>query len=108
METSEADLWNKRGITPAQVIDFLSLTGDVVDNIPGVAGIGPKTAAKLLQQFGSLDGILNAAPIIPDKVRENLEQARPLLPVSRRLVTLEKNADIPFALEDARARPLPA
>lgn len=107
IETGEADLWNKRGITPAQVIDFLSLTGDVVDNIPGVAGIGPKTAAKLLQQFGSIDALLNAAPNIPDKVRENLEQARPLLPVSRRLVTLEKNANIPFDWEAARTRPLP-
>ncbi len=118
-EMDEAALWSKRGVAPRQIADFLALTGDVVDNIPGVAGIGPKNAAKLLQQFGSLQEILNALEDasnggaagtrpVPTKTWESLERARRWLPLSRRLVTLEKEADIGFVLEQARARPFPA
>ncbi len=114
-ELGETDLLAKRGITPAQVVDFLSLTGDTVDNIPGVPGVGPKTAAKLLQHFGTLDALLQALAdpanlppkTVPDKVRENLELARPTLPLSRRLVTLHPDAEFDFDLErDARAQTL--
>ena len=107
-ETDVAALWERRGVTPAQVVDLLTLTGDVVDNIPGVAGIGPKTAAKLLQQFGSLEGILANLDQVPQRWRESLEKARTFLPLSRRLVTLERDPEIAFSLPSARARPLPA
>ncbi|MBC8101766.1 MAG: hypothetical protein H7Z41_04180 [Cytophagales bacterium] len=107
-ETDEAALWTRRGVTPAQVVDFLTLTGDAVDNIPGVAGIGSRTAAKLLQQYGSLEGVLENLPQIKGFWRENLEQARPTLPISQRLIALERDPEILFDLETARARPVPA
>ncbi len=107
-EMDVAALWEKRGVTPAQVVDFLALTGDAVDNIPGVDGIGPRTAAKLIQQFGSLENILEHIDQVKGWWRENLETAGPHLPLSRRLVTLERDPGIPFSLEEARVRPLPA
>lgn len=98
-----AGLMANKGITPEQVIDVLALMGDTVDNVPGVAGIGPKTAAQLIQQFGTLDGILANLDQIKGKRRENLEKGRDLLPLSRALVTLKRDADFPFSLEAARA-----
>ena len=106
-ETDVAAVRTKRGVDPAQVGDVLALAGDIVDNIPGVAGIGPRTAAKLVRQFGSVAGILENLDQIAGRHRESLEQARPVLPISRRLVTLERDPAIPFSLDDARVRPLP-
>jgi DNA polymerase-1 len=100
-------LYRRRGVTPDQVIDYLTLTGDVVDNVPGVPGIGPKTAAKLLHQFGSVDGILENLDQVKGQCRENLLNARAALPISRRLVTLHRDPEISFDLEAARVRPLP-
>ncbi len=100
-----AALLASRGITPAQVVDYLALIGDTVDNVPGVDGIGPKTAAQLVQQFGSLAGILERLDEIKGKRREALERARPQLPLSVALVTLKRDASIPFSLEAARVRP---
>lgn len=107
-ETDVAALWKKRGVAPSQVVDLLALTGDAVDNIPGVDGIGPRTAAKLVQQYGSLEGILDNLDQVKGWWRENLEKARPVLPLSRRLITLERDPEIPFSLEAARVSPLPA
>src|SRR5438309_4696904 len=101
-----ASLWENKGITPSQVIDVLALTGDTVDNVPGVEGIGPRTAAQLIQQFGSIDGILANLDQIKGKRRENIEKARDLLSLSRQLVTLKRDADVPFSLEAARIRPI--
>lgn len=95
-----------RGIGPEQVIDMLALMGDTSDNVPGVEGIGPKTAAQLIQQFGSLDHILANLDQLKGKRRENLEKARQTLSLSRALVTLKSDADIPFSLEQAQVRPL--
>ncbi|MBI3973203.1 MAG: hypothetical protein HY332_18155, partial [Chloroflexi bacterium] len=100
-----AALLANKGITPDQVIDVLALTGDTVDNVPGVAGIGLKTAAQLVQQFGSLDGIFANIDQIKGKRRDNLEKARGHLPLSRTLVTLKRDAQVPFTLKIARARP---
>ncbi len=102
--TINADsLLANKGVTPDQVVDMLALTGDKVDNVPGVDGIGPKTAAKLIQEFGSLDGILANTDKIKGKRRENIEKARAHLPLSRQLVTLKHDVDIPFTLKDAQA-----
>lgn len=101
-----AYLKETEGITPEQVVDVLALTGDTVDNVPGVEGIGPKTAAQLVQQFGSLEGILANLDQIKGKRRENLEKAAAYLPLSRQLVTLREDPDLPFSLEAARIRPL--
>jgi DNA polymerase-1 len=95
-----------KGITPEQSVDVLTLMGDTVDNIPGVEGIGPKTAAQLIQQYGSIEGIYEHIEEIKGKRRENLERARAHLPISRQLVTLERHGGFAFALESARVRPL--
>ncbi len=102
--TDVATLLEHKGITPAQVVDTLALIGDSVDNVPGVEGIGPKTAVQLVQQFGSVDGILDGLDQIKGKRREALERARDHLPLSRTLVTLRRDADFPFELETARVR----
>lgn len=93
-----------KGITPEQVVDVLALMGDSVDNVPGVPGIGPKTAASLVQEFGSIDGILANLDKIKGKRRENLEAAKDILPLSRALVTLKRDGDFPFDLEDAKVK----
>ncbi len=90
-----------KGIAPEQVIDLLTLTGDSTDNIPGVAGVGTKTAAKLLQEFGSIDNLLANVDKIKGKRRENIEAARPFLDKARQLVTLKRDVPIDFKLEDA-------
>lgn len=102
--TDVAALREKRGIAPEQVVDYLMLTGDAVDNIPGVAGIGPKTASLLVQQFGSVARVLENLDQLKGRQRESLEKARPFLPVSRELVTLRRDPEIPFSLEDARMK----
>ncbi|HEX2037810.1 MAG TPA: DNA polymerase I [Chloroflexota bacterium] len=101
-----AALLANKGITPAQVVDVLALTGDSVDNVPGVDGVGPKTAAQLVQQFGSVEGILANLDQIKGKRREALERAKDHLMLSRTLVTLKRDADLPFSLEAARVRPI--
>lgn len=98
-------LMDNKGITPAQVIDLLTLMGDTSDNVPGVEGIGPKTAAQLIQQYGSLDGLLANLDQLKGKRRENIEKALDTIPLSRTLVTLKRDAGFPFTLEDARVRP---
>jgi DNA polymerase-1 len=100
-----ATLWATKGIRPDQVIDMLVLTGDSVDNIPGVEGIGPKTAAQLIQQFGSLEGIFAHLEQIKGRRRESLEKARDTLALSRALVTLKREPEVPFDLEAAKVRP---
>jgi DNA polymerase-1 len=105
-ELDAAGLWAKRGIRPEQVVEFLALTGDTVDNVPGVEGIGPKTAAQLIQEFGTVEGVLANLERIPGKKRENLERGADQLRLSRRLVELKCDADIPFSLEGSRVRPL--
>lgn len=99
-------LYANKGIRPDQVIDLLALTGDTVDNVPGVEGIGPKTASQLLQQYGSIDGIYAHIDEIKGKRRENLEKARAHIGLSRELVTLKCDVPLPFSLESARVRPM--
>ena len=102
----EWSLWETKGIKPGQVIDVLALMGDTSDNIPGVEKVGLKTAAQLIQQYGSIDGIFENIDEIKGKRRENLEKARLQLPLSRQLVTLIRDADLDFSLEQARVKPL--
>jgi DNA polymerase-1 len=82
-----------KGIRPDQVIDFLTLTGDTVDNVPGVAGIGPKTAAQLLQDHGSVDGIYASLEKLSVRQREAFAAAHAHIALSRALVTLTTNAE---------------
>jgi DNA polymerase-1 len=79
----------KFGVPPECIIDYLALIGDTSDNIPGIPGIGPKTAAALLGQYRSIDGILAAANDIKGKVGERLREHRDKLPLSRQLATIK-------------------
>jgi DNA polymerase-1 len=97
-----AALWETKGITPDQVIDTLALMGDTSDNVPGVEGIGLKTAAKLIQEFGSIENIYANIDQIKGKRRENLEKAQEYISLSQELVTLKRDADLDFSLEQAR------
>ena len=86
----------KFGVRPEQIIDFLSLTGDTVDNVPGVPKCGPKTAAKWLAEYHTLDGVIANADKIGGKIGENLRAAIPQLPLSRELVTIK--LDVPLGV----------
>lgn len=96
-------LSREKGIRPDQVIDILALMGDKVDNIPGVVGIGPKTAAALIGEYGSIDGILANIDKIKGKRRQNIEAARDQLPLNRKLVTLKKDIEVTFDPETAKS-----
>ncbi|RDS80176.1 DNA polymerase I [Dyella monticola] len=89
-----AAVMDKFGVKPEQIIDFLSLTGDTVDNVPGVTKCGPKTAAKWLAEYGSLDGVMAHADKVGGKIGEYLREALPSLPLSRQLVTIK--IDVPL------------
>jgi DNA polymerase-1 len=90
----------KFGVAPAQIVDYLSLTGDAVDNVPGVEKVGPKTAAKWIQQYGSLDQVIAHAAEIPGAVGENLKKALDWLPKGRELLTVKRDVDLPVRLEN--------
>ena len=84
----------KFGVTPDRIIDYLTLVGDTVDNIPGVAKCGPKTALKWLEAHGSLDGVMENAHAITGAVGENLRSALAWLPQGRALVTVKLDCDL--------------
>ncbi len=90
----------KFGVPPEKFVDYLSLTGDAVDNVPGVEKVGPKTAAKWIQQYGSLDNVIARADEIPGAVGANLKKALPWLPTGRRLLTIARDVALPVKLED--------
>ena len=84
----------KFGVPPERIIDYLSLIGDTVDNVPGVNKVGPKTAVKWLQEHGSLDGVIAAAPAMKGAVGEHLRAALDWLPMGRKLVTIVTDHDM--------------
>lgn len=96
----------KFGVKPEQIIDYLSLIGDKVDNVPGVDKCGPKTAVKWLQEYGNLQNIIEHANDIKGKVGENLRIALPNLPLSYQLITIKTDIDLqqelPHGLEDLK------
>ena len=97
-----AALKANKGITPEQVVEVLALMGDKVDNIPGVEGIGPKTAAKLIEQFGSIAGVYANIDQIKGKRKENLEKGRQFLDLSVQLVQLKRDLELDFDLAAAK------
>ncbi|MEM6506565.1 MAG: DNA polymerase I, partial [Planctomycetota bacterium] len=98
-----AVLLEKKGITPAQAIDYQTLIGDSTDNVPGVKGIGPKTAAKLINQFGSVDELVKNADQLKGKQKENVQAAIDSggIDLSRRLVTMATDVELGFDLTEA-------
>ncbi len=97
----EAGVVAKFGVRADQVLDLLTLTGDAIDNVPGVAKVGPKTAAKWLQQYGSLDEVIAHAGEITGVVGENLRQALEWLPQGKRLLTVKTDCAMPVVELDA-------
>ncbi len=91
----EAGVVAKFGVRPDQIVDYLTLIGDSVDNIPGVDKVGPKTAVKLLHQYGSLDRLLEHAQEIGGAVGENLRKALAWLPTARTLLTVKCDVELP-------------
>ena len=96
----------KFGVPPERIVDYLALVGDTSDNIPGVPKVGPKTAAKWLHEYGSLDAIVERAAEITGKVGENLRGALDQIPLSRQLATIRRDVPLNLAPDDlARGEP---
>jgi DNA polymerase I len=100
------ELLRDTGLAPAQVIDMLALMGDSVDNVPGVEGVGEKTAAQLIGEFGSLDTLIARAGEIKGKRGERIREAISQLAISRQLVALRHDVPCDFDLNAARASAL--
>jgi len=95
----------KFGVYPDRMVDYQSLVGDSVDNVPGVDKVGPKTAVKWLSEYGDLDSIIANAGQIKGKVGENLRLAVEWLPTTRELVTLKEDVAIDVRMENLKYRP---
>ncbi len=100
----EAEVMEKFGVTPDKVVDVQALAGDSVDNVPGVPGIGVKTAADLINEYGDLESLLaRAGEIKQNKRREKLIEHAEDARVSKKLVQLDENAPVPVALDDLKS-----
>ncbi|WP_373476378.1 DNA polymerase I [Sphingorhabdus sp.] len=98
----------KFGVGPEKVGDVLALMGDSVDNVPGVPGVGPKTATKLIQEFGDLESVLAAAPgMKPSKMRDNLIEHADKARLSKVLVTLKEDCPLPIPIDDMMLGAIP-
>ena len=91
---------DKFGVGPELIVDYLALMGDTVDNIPGVPKVGPKTAAKWLNEFGSLDALVAAADEVKGKVGDNLRESLEQLPLSRALTQIKCDLELPMTFAD--------
>jgi DNA polymerase I len=102
-----AGVEKKFGVPPRLVGDFLALVGDSSDNVPGVSGVGPVTAAKLLAQYGSVDGVLAHVGELKGKMKERLSDPAELgnLELSRKLVALRSDVEVPYELDELVPRP---
>ena len=101
----EAGVIAKFGVEPARIVDYLTLVGDAVDNVPGVDKVGPKTAVKWLQQFGTLEDVMAHAGEIGGAVGENLRRALDFLPLGRKLITVA--CDVPLPVHVSQLAPAP-
>jgi len=97
------DVLETIGVQPDQVVDFKAMVGDKSDNIPGVRGVGEKTASKLLSEYGSLEKVYAHLDDIPTSIRKKLEKGREDAFLSQQLARIVTDLDIPFDLEQARA-----
>ena len=98
----------KFGVLPELVGDVLALMGDAVDNVPGIRGIGPKTATKLIQEYGNLEAALAAAPTMkPSKMQESLIEQAEMARLSRVLVQLKEDCPLPIEIDDFQLGAIP-
>ena len=95
----EEELLSEFGVTPKQFIDLKALQGDTSDNIPGVAGVGPKTALSLIQKYGDLDGIYNNIDEITGKTKEKLVADKEMAYLSKKLATILTTGSIELSLD---------
>ncbi|MBA2651546.1 MAG: DNA polymerase I [Tatlockia sp.] len=100
-----AGVRQKFNVSPEQIIDYLTLIGDTVDNVPGVTKCGPKTAAKWLQEYGTLDNLIKNSAAITGKIGDYFRESLAHLPLSKRLVTIKTDLDLPLSLADLAPRP---
>jgi len=100
--TDPAALQAALGYTPAQAIEIQTLIGDSTDNVPGIPGVGPKTAVKLIAQYGTADAVLDHLDDLTPKMRENFQKYADRLPLARQLVTLKTDVDMAFDPEQCR------
>ncbi len=98
----EAKVRERWGVEPAQIADVLALMGDSIDNIPGVKGVGEKTAVKLISQFGSVDRLYENLTLVGGKLRETLAAGRKQALLSRELAVLARSAPVTLDLEAFR------
>lgn len=99
-----AGVKEKFGVPPERIVDYLALIGDSSDNIPGIPKVGPKTAVKWLNDYGTLDNLLAHADEVGGKVGENLRSFRDQIPLSRQLATIRCDIPLNITLEDLRRR----
>ncbi|MDO9048491.1 MAG: DNA polymerase I [Methylobacter sp.] len=97
---------DKFGVRPEQIVDYLALIGDTVDNIPGVPKVGPKTAAKWLEHYQTLENLMTHAHEITGKIGENLRASLDYLPLSKQLTTIKCDLDLPYSMEDLKQQPM--
>ncbi|HYD56404.1 MAG TPA: 5'-3' exonuclease H3TH domain-containing protein, partial [Burkholderiales bacterium] len=94
----------KFGVPPEKIVDYLALIGDQIDNIPGVDKVGPKTACKWIQQYGSLDGVIANAEKFTGQAGDNLRRVLDWLPKARELLTVKRDVPLNVSLEDLETR----
>ena len=97
---------NKTGVEPSKITEWLSLMGDTVDNIPGVPGVGPKTAAKLINTYGTLDLLMKHIDEVKgDGLRESIKECKDLITRNMRMVRLRRNLDSSLGWDEMKVRP---
>ncbi|MFI3196865.1 MAG: DNA polymerase I [Methylococcaceae bacterium] len=97
---------DKFGVKPKQIVDYLALMGDTSDNIPGVPKVGPKTAAKWLVQYQTLENLVANADKITGKIGENLRASLDQLPLAKQLTTIKCDLDLPYGMDDLKRQPV--
>jgi len=103
MAMGPAEVQSKTGVSPSQIIEWLALTGDNSDNIQGVPGVGPKTAASLLGEYGSIAGVWDHLnDISRDKLRRSLEESKDIVTRNVKVIRLERGFGCPFAWDDMK------
>lgn len=104
---NEAAVAERYELKPSQLPDLKGLVGDASDNIPGVKGVGPKTAIPLIKEFESLEGVYDSLSIIPEKVAKKLRDAKEIAMLSKKLAVINRNAPLFLdSVDDLRATPL--
>lgn len=98
-------VFDKYGVWPERIIDYLALMGDKVDNVPGINKCGPKTAAKWIEQYGSLEGVIAHADEVKGKIGEYLREGIPFLDLARRLVTINCDVALDTPVESLKIAP---